>query len=108
MGKSCNPSGKIDSNYNVKMTTDGLTFDLEVETLSASGALSIKCPGPGGGGGFGADAGSGGKIATGLQVKEGVTPLPGDMGSEMRKILAGQGTVSGSGKRELSISCTGP
>jgi hypothetical protein len=108
MGKSCNPSGKITSNYSVKMITDGLTFDLEVDTLSASGALSIKCPGPGGGGGFGADAGSGGKIATGLQVKEGVTPLPGDMGSEMRKILAGTGTVSGSGKRELSITCSGP
>jgi hypothetical protein len=108
MGKSCSTSGEMKSNYTTKITTDGLTFDLEVEALSSSGALSIKCPGPGGGGGYGADAGGGGMIATGLPVKAGVTILPGDMGSEIRNILAGAGTVSGSGKRELSVTCSAP
>lgn len=108
MGRNCNPSGEIKSDYTAKITTDGLTFDLEVETLSSSGALSIQCPGPGGGGGPVADAAGGGKIATGLPLQAGVTPLPGDMGSEIRNILAGTGTVTGSGKRELSISCSLP
>ena len=108
MRRNCNPSGEIKSDYTAKITTDGLTFDLEVETLSSSGVLSIQCPGGGGGGGPGVDAGGGGKIATGLPVQAGVTPLPGDMGSEIRNILAGMGTVTGSGRRELSITCPAP
>ena len=58
--------------------------------------------------GQGADAGLGGIIASNLPVQAGTTPLPGDMGSEIRKILAGTGTVTGSGNRYLSITCPGP
>lgn len=106
-GKRCSPSGSVKTNYEAKMTTDGLTFDLEVDQLSTTGALAINCPG-GGGGGQAAEASGGGKIATGLTVKAGDTLLPGDLGSEIRGILAGMGTVSVDGQRVFSVTCSTP
>lgn len=106
-GMSCRTSGAVETTYNAKMTTDGLTFSLDVEELSSSGALGLNCPGGGGGGGPVAAGGSEGIIAENLPVKNGETPLPGDFASEMRSILAGSATVTGEGNRFLSISCSG-
>lgn len=106
-GMNCTPSGALNTTFNTKMTTDGLTFSLEVEELSASGALGISCP-VGGGGGPMAEAGGGGQIAKDLPLNEGDNPIPGDMGSEIRTIMAGMGTVGGDGGRVLSVRCDTP
>jgi len=107
-GMACTPSGAVNTVFNTKMTTDGLVFSLEVEELSSSGALGISCPGGGGGGGPVAEAGGGGEVARDLPLNAGSNPLPGDMGSEIRAIMAGMGTVSGEGTRALSVTCEGP
>jgi len=107
-GMSCKTSGAVETTYNAKLTTDGLTFSLDVEELVSSGALGLNCPGGGGGGGPVAAGGGEGIIAENLPVKNGETPLPGDFASEMRSILAGSATVTGAGNRYLSISCSGP
>lgn len=108
MGKQCTPSGAVNSTYDLKMTTDGLTFGLELTGQSSSGGLSVKCPGPGGGGGQVADGGGEGVFAENLPLNQGINSLPGDMGETMRDILAGMGTVGGGGKRILSVTCDGP
>lgn len=108
MGKKCTPSGAVDSTYDLKMTTDGLTFGLELTGQSSSGGLSVKCPGPGGGGGQVADGGGEGVLAENLPLNQGINSLPGDMGETMRAMLAGMGTVGGGGKRILSVTCDAP
>lgn len=107
-GMTCTPSGAVHTDFNTKVTTDGLTFSLEVEELSSSGALGISCPGGGGGGGPVGEAGGGGQVAKDLPLNEGENPIPGDMGSEIRAIMAGMGTVGGDGNRVLSVRCDGP
>jgi hypothetical protein len=107
-GMQCTPSGAVNSTYDLKMTTDGLTFGLELTGLSATGGLSIKCPGPGGGGGPVGDAGGEGVLAKDLPLKQGLNSLPGDMGEVVRAMMAGLGTVGGGGTRTLSITCGAP
>lgn len=107
-GMQCTPSGAVKSTYDLKMTTDGLTFGLELTGQSSSGGLSVKCPGPGGGGGSVGDAGGEGVLAKDLPLKQGINSLPGDMGETVRAMLAGMGTVGGGGKRILSVTCDVP
>ncbi|MDH3264075.1 MAG: hypothetical protein OEM24_08765 [Paracoccaceae bacterium] len=107
-GMRCTPSGAITTEYEAKLTTDGLTFDLDLAELSTSGSVSIRCPGGGGGGGPVAEAGGAGNLAEGLPVKAGDNPLPGDMAEEMRALMAGAATVTGEGERVLSVTCEGP
>ena len=94
------------STYTAKMTTDGLTFSLEMETLSTSGALGIKCPGGGGGGPVGEGADEAGMIAENLALAAGDNELPGDMATTMSAMMAGMGTVTGKGRRVLSVTCS--
>ena len=98
-GMQCTPTGAAKSTYTAKMTTDGLTFSLEMETLSTSGALGIKCPGGGG-------ADEAGMIAENLSLAAGDNELPGDMATTMSAMMAGMGTVTGKGRRVLSVTCS--
>ncbi len=108
-GMSCTPSGAVNTTFNTTMTTDGLVFSLDVEELSSSGALAISCPGGGGGGGPVGEGGGGGQIVSvPIPLKEGDNLIPGDMGGEIRAIMAGMGTVSGDGVRVLSVRCYAP
>ena len=106
-GMQCTPTGAAKSTYQAKMTTDGLTFSLEMENLSTSGTLGIKCPGGGGGGPVGEGAAeAGGMIAKDVPLAAGDNVLPGDMAETMSAMMAGMGTVTGKGKRVLSVTCS--
>jgi len=105
MGMKCTPTGAAKSTYTAKMTTDGLTFSLALEDPATQGALGIKCPRGGGGGPVAEGAQEGGLIAKNRPLSAGDNLLPGDMASEMAAILAGNATVSGDGRRVLSVTC---
>lgn len=108
-GMRCKPSGAIKSNFEVRLRTDGLTFDLEIGELVTSGDVSISCRGARGGSGpVGEVLQAPGMITSGQPLQAGDNPLPGNMTDKVRAQLSSVGTVTFKGESVLSVSCSAP
>lgn len=108
MGKSCTTSGSIRNAFDVAMTTDGLTFGLEIVSRRTEGDVAVKC---GGGGGMSMPTNDSyiGVIATGQPLVVGENPLDPDWVDDIKAMMAGSGlTISGEPNTRLSVTCEAP
>ena len=104
-GRTCRPSGSVNSEFDATLTTNGLTFGLDIRGGVTGGNPAISCPG-GMGMGMPPPDPIVGRVATGLPLKEGDNPVGGDWTGPMRGAMAGMGTVSGVADMVASVTCT--
>jgi len=105
-GMACSGSGSVDSEFQVTMTTDGLTFGLDLVGTVTGGNPALSCPG-GGGMGFPPPDPVLGQVASGQPLHAGDNQVGGDWGAPMRAVLAGMGQVTGDADIVLSVTCEG-
>jgi hypothetical protein len=107
-GVSCVSSGAVKNEMVVSMTTDGMSFGLELTETNVGGDMKIDC-------GYGAamavptGEASSGQLAAGLPLKAGDTPIGNAWADQIMAIAADGGmSVTGDPSTSLSITCEAP
>jgi hypothetical protein len=107
-GMNCSSTGAIKQEFDVAMTTDGLTFGLELATRRVDGDVGIRCPG-----GMGmslptADAANG-TIVSAQPLVLGDNALPTGWADTIKALMASGGvSVTGEPEMVLSVTCPAP
>ena len=107
-GVSCTSSGAVRNDFEVAVTTDGLTFGLDYADRNTGGDLKLICDGgmsmvvPTG-------EASSGKLASGQPLVAGDNPVPNAWADAMMALAASEGmSISGEPKTVLSVTCKSP
>ncbi len=104
-GMTCQPAGSINHDFDVAMTTDGLTFGIESRETRTSGDVTLKCPGGMGMSMPTQDSGSG-VITTGQALHAGDNVLPNEWAGVIKMMMtAGGVSITGEPEMILRVSC---
>lgn len=104
-GMTCQPGGSINHDFDVAMTTDGLTFGIESRETRTAGDVTLTCPG-----GIGMsmptqDSGSG-FMTTGQALYAGDNVLPNDWAGVIKAMMTAAGvSITGEPEMILRVSC---
>jgi hypothetical protein len=107
-GVSCVSTGAITNDMVVTMSTDGLSFGLELTETNSGGDMRVDC---GYGAGMAVPTGeaSTGQLAAGLPLKAGDTPIGNAWADQIMAMAAGEGmTLTGDPSTSISITCEAP
>jgi hypothetical protein len=107
-GVKCVSTGAVTNEMVVTMSTDGMSFGLELTETNTGGDMKIDC-------GYGAamavptGEASSGQLAAGLPLKAGDTPIGNAWADQIMALAASNGMkVTGDPSTSLSITCEAP